>query len=284
MTTPQQNDEGRLFSGTLLRSERITPAASPEEVRNLVFRTDDRSFDGRTGQCVRVLAPGKFGNKYHTRLYSLAEVEEGERDSTEFTLCVRRCHYVDDFNGQEYPGVASNFLCDLRPGSEVRFSGPTGYPFVVPDNPQADILMIGMGTGIAPFRGLVREIYRRHGGWQGRVRLFHGARSGLEMLYMNEENKDLSLYYDQATFRAFQAVSQRPHFDAPVAMDRALEQNAAEVWDMLQGADNRVFIAGPQALQTTVDKAIAAMAGGAAAWGALLKKLADGGRWQEVLY
>jgi len=284
MTTLQQSDEGRLFSGTLLRSERITPAASPEEVRNLVFRTEDRSFDGRTGQCVRVLAPGKFGNKYHTRLYSLAEVEEGERDSTEFTLCVRRCHYVDDFNGQEYPGVASNFLCDLRPGSEVRFSGPTGYPFVVPDNPQADILMIGMGTGIAPFRGLVREIYRRHGGWQGRVRLFHGARSGLEMLYMNEENKDLSLYYDQATFRAFQAVSPRPHFDAPIDMDRALEQNAAEVWDMLQGADTRVFIAGPQALQATVDKAIAAMAGGAAAWRALQQKLADGGRWQEVLY
>ncbi len=284
MATPQQNDEGRLFSGTLLRSERITPAASPEEVRTLVFRTDDRSFDGRTGQCVRVLAPGKFGNKYHPRLYSLAEVEEGERDSTEFTLCVRRCHYVDDFNGQEYPGVASNFLCDLRPGSEVHFSGPTGYPFVVPDNPQADILMIGMGTGIAPFRGLVREIYRRHGGWQGRVRLFHGARSGLEMLYMNEENKDLSLYYDQATFRAFQAVSPRPHFGAPVAMDRALEQNAAEVWEMLQGADTCVFIAGPQALQATVDKAIAAMAGSADRWRALWQRLADGGRWQEVLY
>ncbi|MBM3391175.1 MAG: oxidoreductase [Betaproteobacteria bacterium] len=284
MTIQQQNDEGRRFSGTLLRSARITPTASPEEVRNLVFRTEDRSFDGRTGQCVRVLAPGKFGNKHHTRLYSLAEVEEGERDSTEFTLCVRRCHYVDDFNGQEYPGVASNFLCDLQPGSEVQFTGPTGYPFAVPDNPQADILMIGMGTGIAPFRGLVREIYRRHGGWQGRVRLFHGARSGLEMLYMNDENKDFSLYYDQATFRAFQAVSPRPHFGAPVAMDRALEQNAAEVWEMLQGADTRVFIAGPQALQATVDKAIAAMAGSADRWRALRQRLADGGRWQEVLY
>jgi ferredoxin--NADP+ reductase len=284
MTTQQRSDEGRHFSGTLLRSERITPVSSPEEVRTLVFRTDDRSFDGRTGQCVRVLAPGKFGNKYHPRLYSLAEVEDGEQDSTEFTLCVRRCHYVDDFNGQEYPGIASNYLCDLRPGNEVRFTGPMGYPFAVPDNPQADILMIGMGTGIAPFRGLVREIYRRHGGWQGRVRLFHGARSGLEMLYMNEENSDFSLYYDQATFRAFQAVSPRPHFDAPVAMDRALEQNAAEVWEMLQGADTRVFIAGPQALQATVDKAIAAMAGSADRWRTLWQRIADGGRWQEVLY
>ena len=135
MNPQQQADEGRLFSGTLLRTERITPTSSPEEVRNLVFRTDDRSFDGRTGQCVRVLAPGKFGNKYHTRLYSLAEVEEGEQDSTEFTLCVRRCHYVDDFNGQEYPGVASNYLCDLRLGMEIPFSGPLGYPFAVPDSP-----------------------------------------------------------------------------------------------------------------------------------------------------
>jgi ferredoxin--NADP+ reductase len=284
MTTQQQNDEGRPYSGTLVRSERITPVSSPEEVRNLVFRTEDLSFDGRTGQCIRVLSPGQFGHPHHARLYSIADIDEYGNEATEFTLCVRRCHYVDDFNGQEYPGIASNYLCDLTPGAAIRFHGPIGYPFAVPDNPKADLLMIGMGTGIAPFRGLVRSIYRQSGGWEGRVRLYHGARSGLEMLYMNEENKDLSLYYDQATFRAFQAVSPRPHFDAPVAIDQALEHNAAEVWDMLQGADTRVFIAGPQALQATVDKAIAAMAGGAAAWRALQQKLADGGRWQEVLY
>jgi len=284
MTTLQEHDDGRLFSARLMSSERITPASSPEEVRNLVFRTGDLAFDGRTGQCIRVMAPGQFGNRFHARLYSLADVDDAGSEATEFTLCVRRCHYVDDFNGQEYPGVASNYLCNLRTGDEIQFAGPTGYPFTAPANPKADILMIGMGTGVAPFRGLVRNIYRAHRGWEGRVRLFHGARSGLEMLYLNEENKDLALYYDQATFRAFQAISPRPHFAEPVAMDRALERNAAEVWDMLQGEDTRVFLAGPQAMQATVDKALAAMAGGAEAWTALRQKLVASGRWQEVLY
>lgn len=284
MTPPQQNDADPLFAGTLVRTERITPSSSPEEVRNLVFRTEDMSFDGRTGQCIRVMAPGQYGNPFHARLYSLAEVDDQASEITEFTLCVRRCHYIDDFNGQEYPGVASNYLCNLRPGDGIRFAGPVGYPFAVPADPKADILMIGMGTGIAPFRGLVRDIYRTHSGWQGRVRLFHGARSGLEMLYMNEENKDLALYYDQATFRAFQAVSPRPHFADPVAMDRAIEQNAVEVWDMLQGADTRIFLAGPQALQATVDKAVATMAGGAESWHVLRRRIVAAGRWQEVLY
>ena len=284
MTTQQQGDEDRLISCTLMRSERITPASSPEEVRNLVFSTEDLSFDGQTGQCIRVLAPGQFGNKHHARLYSIADVDDCGSEATEFTLCVRRCHYVDDFNGQEYPGVASNYLCDLQPGAGIRFQGPVGYPFAVPDDPKADLLMIGMGTGIAPFRGLVRNIYRRNGGWQGRVRLFHGARSGLEMLYMNEENKDLALYYDQATFRAFQAVSPRPHFGAPVALDRAIEQNAAEVWDMLQGADTRVFIAGPQTLLATMDKALGVIVGSADAWSTLRHGIVAAGHWHEVLY
>jgi hypothetical protein len=38
---------------------------------------------------------------------------------------------------------------------------------------------VGLGTGIAPFRRLLRKVYEeRH--WQGKVMLFHGARVGLE--------------------------------------------------------------------------------------------------------
>ena len=29
-------------------------------------------------------------------------------------LCVRRCKYIDEFSGEEFPGLASNYLCDLQ--------------------------------------------------------------------------------------------------------------------------------------------------------------------------
>ncbi len=278
-----QVTDSKIYSATLVESRRITPATSPEDVRHLVFRTDDPSFDGKVGGCIRVLAPGQYGNKHHVRLYSILDVEEKDA-VTEFAVCVRRCHYVDDFSGEKYDGVASNHLCDLRAGDALEFVGPVSYPFVMPKDRSADILMIGMGTGIAPFRGLIRLIYEKMGSWTGRVRLFHGARSGLEMLYLNDENNDLANYYDQPTFKAFQAVSPRPAFEAPVALDQAIEQNAAEVWSMMQGPTTLVYVAGTHDMLAEVEKVMAKIAGSAENWQHTREALVAEGRWSEVLY
>jgi ferredoxin--NADP+ reductase len=262
---------------------RITPEASREEVWQLLFRTDDPKFDAQPGSCIRVLAPGEYGNRYHPRLYSLAD--HGHTTAgTEFSLCVRRCSYVDEVNGEEYAGVASNYLCDLKPNSTLEFSGPVSYPFAIPADPYTDLLMIGMGTGIAPFRSLIRSIYEKHGNWQGKVRLFHGARSGLEMLYMNDANNDLANYYDQPTFKAFQAVSPRPTFNEPVAMDKALEQHASEVWEIVNSPNSRIYVAGLSKMQVQIDKAMSNIAGSSEAWSAKRKELVAAGRWVELLY
>lgn len=284
MSNETSTDATNLYAATLLSSTRITPADSPEEVRNLVFRTNDLGFDAKTGQCIRVMAPGQFGNPYHTRLYSLADYNQSAEDSTEFTLCVRRCFYIDDFSGEEYQGVASNYLCNLKPGQNISFAGPLGQPFPIPADKSADILMIGMGTGIAPFRGLAKEIYEHVGGWQGKVRLYYGARSGLEMLYMNEENKDMAHYFDEKTFKAFQAISPRPHFNVPVALDKALEQNAAEVLEMVKKPNTQVFVAGAEAMLGMIDKTMAGITGSPDAWQQSKSALVASGRWNEVLY
>jgi ferredoxin--NADP+ reductase len=274
----------KLISATLVRSERITPENSPEEVRHLVFHRNDPAFDCKMGQCVRIMAPGEYGNKYHPRLYLVADNVDQRDGGVEFALCVKRHNYIDDFNGERYPGIASNYLCDLKVGDSVEFAGPIGYPFAMPASRKAGIIMLGMGTGIAPFRALIRTIYEKFGTWEGKVRLYYGAKTGLEMLYMNDENKDLSQYVYQPTFKAFQAISPRPAFDAPVALDKAIEQNAAEIWEMLQSPDTHIYVAGVDDMFPSVEKALAGIAGSIARWQVVREKMKTDGRWHEVLY
>lgn len=283
MQTPAtQPDGAAIHTAKLLSSVRITPESSREEVRQMTFEIAE-DLATEVGSCIRILAPGQYGNRYHTRLYSIAD-RDRSATGLRFSLCVRRCFYIDDFNGEKYEGVASNYLCNLRPEASIEFSSPVGYPFAVPDDPQADLLMIGMGTGIAPFRGLVRTIYEKLGGWKGKVRLFHGAKTGLEMLYLNDANSDLASYFDQPTFKAFQAVSPRPAFDAPVALDEALAKNATEVWEIVNSPASRVYVAGATQMLEAIDKAMAGMAGSLQTWRALRRNLAAEGRWVEVLY
>ncbi len=236
------------------------------------------------GQCVRIMAPGQYGNKYHPRLYLVADAVDQRDGGAEFALCVKRHNYIDDFNGERYPGIASNYLCDLKLGDSVEFAGPVGYPFALPESRKAGIIMIGMGTGIAPFRALIRTIYEKFGSWEGKVRLFYGAKTGLDMLYMNDENKDLSQYVYQPTFKAFQAISPRPAFDVPVDLDKAIEQNAAEVWEMLQSPATHLYLAGVDDMFTRVEKALAGIAGAADQWQEIQAKMKADGRWHEVLY
>lgn len=275
--------DSKQFRATLTGSHRITPDNAAEEVRHLTFRADP-AFSGAVGTCIRVLAPGQFGAKHHARIYSIMDVDTKKAEGTDFAICVRRCHYIDEFNGERYAGVASNYLCDLKNGEAIDFVGPVSYPFPVPEDKSADILMIGMGTGIAPFRGLIRLIYEKLGGWKGQVRLFYGARSGLELLYMNDANNDLALYYDQPTFKAFEAVSPRPALDVPVALDKAIGQHAAEVIAMLRRPGTRVYVAGVETMWPTVENALVGVAGSADAWYDLRKALNDSGRWHSVLY
>jgi sulfite reductase alpha subunit-like flavoprotein len=276
-------ESSQIHKAQLLSSTRITPDSSREEVRQLVFRTNDTDIDGRPGSCVHILAPGQYGNRYHTRLYTLAS-HDSSTAGTVFELCVRRCFFIDAVSGEEYGGVASNYLCDLKPQSIVEFSGPVVYPFEIPQNPNTNLLMICMGTGIAPFKSLIRTIYEKHGSWQGKVRLFHGANSGLEMLYMNDANSDLSSYVDQPTFKAFQAVSPRPIFNEPVAMDKALEQNAAEVWEIVNSPDSRIYLAGVTTMLASIDKTMSRVAGSPEAWMEKRRELVVANRWVEVLY
>jgi len=276
------------FTATVLSSERITDDAAEAEVRELVLEIDNHDFDFQIGQSIGVVVkgPAEFGGSLHQRLYTVADTPQPRtQGQPQVTIAVRRCVYIDDYSGEEYVGINSNYLCDRKPGDKLTVTGPFGIPFSVPDDKKANLLLIGMGTGIAPFRAFVKHIYQEVGDWKGKVRLLYGAHSGLELLYMNDKRDDFTRYYDEDTFEAFKALSPRPNWADPIAWDYAIEERAEEIWALLADDPHTyVYVAGLKQIQETLDELFSEMSGSAAKWAAMKRKLVQDGRWVELLY
>jgi len=267
-------------------SRRISPLET-DEVRAIDLRIDEAAFRFREGQSIGVLVPGphSFGNKEHHRYYSIANAREASiEDEVNIQIIVRRCFYIDDVSGEQYPGVASNYLCDAKPGDSITITGPYKSVFNIPKEPESNMLMIGTGTGIAPFRAFIQHVYKNQGDWRGKVRLFFGDKTGLDLRYMNDVDKDLANYYTEDTFKAYQSISNRYFMNANEALEQTMEDNAEEAWEMLQDPKTYVFIAGSRKTSDLLNKTLAGYAGSTEKWENMKQKLQAENRWSELIY
>jgi ferredoxin--NADP+ reductase len=280
-------DSEKRYQAVVVSSDRITPEGTGEEVRELVLDVGRPDFPFQIGQSIGVVVPGpaEFGKQHHFRLYSVADLpERAESGRPRIKIAVRRCSYIDPYSGEEFAGVASNYLCDLAPGDSVLMTGPFGIVFEVPDELDANLILIGSGTGIAPFRAFVKHIYRDVPDFRGRVWLFYGAQSGLEMLYMNDEKNDFTQYYDEETFQAFKALSARPGWSDAIAWDTALQERGEELWAMLSDAKTYVYVAGLEKMLGELDAVFATLAGSPEKWSRRKAELMAGRRWVQLVY
>ena len=276
---------GPSAEGVIKKTRRITPEDTVE-VREIQLNIADPTFRYVEGQSIGVAVPGPhdFGNKYHVRRYTIAGLRDQALDGVDLELVVRRCAYVDDYSGEKYPGVASNFLCDAKPGDKITILGPYPAPFRIPADDTANLLMIGTGTGIAPFRAFIKHIYDERGGWKGDVRLFYGAETGLDLYYMNDVDDDLTNYLTKETFEVIKAVAGRPMMSAEQGLEHGLHENAADVWELLQKPNTHVFLSGLARVTTAFDKVMAKTSGSETTWEEVKQKLKSEGRWSELLY
>lgn len=106
----------------------------------------------------------------------------------------------------------------------------------------------------------------------------------MDLLYMNDRNNDLSLYYDQETFKAIEAFSPRPHVDEPEDIDRSLAENKEEVWEMVRDPKTYVYVSGLSRLEETLDTVLSGMAGSEEKWEEMKKQMAAQGRWSTLFY
>ncbi|MGA8899724.1 sulfite reductase subunit alpha [Bradyrhizobium sp.] len=118
------------------------------------------------------------------RLYSISSSHNATPGKLSLTVdCVR---YV--IGKRKRLGLASNFLAErVQPGDQVKVYVQKAHGFGLPQDPKIPIIMIGPGTGIAPFRAFLLD--RRATGANGRNWLFFGhQRSSCDFFYSDELN------------------------------------------------------------------------------------------------
>lgn len=267
------------------KTERLTPADS-EEIREIQLEVLDDQFNCEVDQSFGVLVNVRddFGNSLHHRLYSVADLPEKTNGKTNITMLVKRCNYIDEFSGELERGLASNYLCDRSVGDQINITGPYPLAFQLPKEKDANLILIGMGTGIAPFRAFIKHIHKKGNDFKGKILLFYGAKTGLDLLYLNEEKGDLTNYYDKETFEAISALSKNPLWEGEAHVHQAVSERAEEVLKLLKEPNTYVYVAGHHKVNDQLDESFEQIYGDARAWTAKKEELMEQKKWVELIY
>jgi ferredoxin--NADP+ reductase len=236
----------------VLLNHKLVPQDYDEDVRHIILDLKNTDYRYTEGQSLGVLPPGldKDGKPHKLRLYSIASAFGGDPEfPNTVSLCVKRVVYKDE-NGNTIKGVCSNYLCDLRVGDEVFVTGPSGKHFVLPEDPNTDLIFFATGTGIAPFRAFLFKIFYKGHQHKGKIILFFGTRYKKDHLYANDINQDLlKLQNDQ--FKIYSALS-RENPTKKVYVHHLLEEKKEEIEDILEKNNYIVYICGLKGMEDPI--------------------------------
>jgi sulfite reductase (NADPH) flavoprotein alpha-component len=160
------------------------------------------------------------------RLYSIASSLAAHPD--EVHLCVAIVRY--ETHGRKKTGLCSGFLADHAElhAKNIPIYVQESRHFRLPKDGARDIIMVGPGTGIAPFRAFLEQ------------RAAEGAK-GRNWLFFGEQRRASDFFYEDE-FTAWQKKGVLTRFDTAFSRDQAqkiyvqhrLKENARELWAWLQ--------------------------------------------------
>ncbi len=161
------------------------------------------------------------------RLYSIASAPGAHPGEVHLTIAVVRYHNFE----RDRAGLATGFIADRVSVGETEvpvFIQPT-REFVIPEDGSRDVIMVGPGTGIAPFRAFLEQ------------RELDGA-TGRNWLIFGEWFEKTTFFYEEE-FAAWQESGLLARLDTAFSRDQSekvyvqhrLQQASAEIWEWLEG-------------------------------------------------
>ena len=283
------------FMGTVTENYALVQDGGIGRVQHITFDLSggDPQLQYIEGQSIGIIPEGEDANgkPHKLRLYSIASTRHGDnyQDNT-VSLCVRQLEYKNDAGEQIY-GVCSTYLCDIEPGTKVKITGPVGKEMLLPDDEDANIIMLATGTGIAPMRTYLRRMFesreKEANGWnfRGKAWLFMGAPKTPNLLY----DADFEHYEQEFpdNFRYTKAISREQKNAKGGRMyiqDRVLE-HAEEIFAMIEDPKTHVYMCGLRGMEPGIDEAMtAAAAAKGLDWSELRPKLKKADRWHVETY
>jgi benzoyl-CoA 2,3-dioxygenase component A len=248
---------------------RLTKDAG-HDVRHIILDFGAQPFPYLEGQSIGIIPPGvdENGNPHLPRLYSISSPRDGERAGyNNVSLTIKR----------EENGLCSNYVCDLNVGDEVRVTGPFGSTFLLPDDPDARLLMICTGTGSAPMRSFTMRRQRTLAAKSGGMVMFFGARTADSLPYFGPLKKVPSEILEQHLVFSREG-------DKEYVQDRMMKDED-RVAELLSDPHTHVYICGLRGMEEGVEKAFTNIAESIGQqWVALRDMMREEGRYHVETY
>ncbi|HSI84846.1 MAG TPA: sulfite reductase subunit alpha, partial [Candidatus Methylacidiphilales bacterium] len=185
--------------------------------------------------------------KIAPRLYSISSSIKANPEQVHLTVSVVRYQT----NGREHKGVCSTHLAD-------RADAPATLPvfiqvshgFRLPPNPETPVIMVGPGTGVAPFRAFLQE--RRATASKGRNWLIFGEQKMANDFYYRDELE--SLAQDGYLHKLTTAFSRDQ--EAKIYVQNRMLEEASELWAWLQAGAHFYVCGDASRMAKDVDNAL----------------------------
>ena len=236
--------------------------------RHMTFDLSGGDLHYVEGQSIGIIPPGEDekGKPHKLRLYSIASTRHGDNlEDKTVSLCVRKLEYKDPETGEHVEGVCSSYLCNLQPGDDVAITGPVGKEMLLPDDEDANIIMIATGTGIAPFRAYLWRMFLEGDknpdyNFKGLAWLFFGIPKTANILY--KEQLEQMAAENPEHFRMDYAISreQQNSEGGKMYIQHRIAEHADKLWELMQDPKTHTYICGLKGMEGGIDEALSAAA------------------------